>query len=417
MRNLLFLILLFCLACHNNKESKYIYYSSDEERYFKKLIDKWKKADVEKRDNSKIDYLKNFQSFIKVEQINFSINPFKSIYERTSYCNFYDSLLNCVTDSCQKHYVGYEIQIEKENKIRHKMFFNLIGNVSKLFILRYDSINEKRIILYKNNQLEDYGTGYWISISNNGGKSWKDYYTGLNEDYFFIKPKSTVPFIIDKSNIQVEGALIYPVGDRFTYGYTNFSVKEDGILLKINIDKVTLDSDNDGLSDILENKLMTNNLSGDSDNDGVPDSSDCNPRFKNIDNKYSLLYKFLLEPWLRKDSCFISYYDTSYLTPKNYDENEKIKKTYLIVTSDKRLKHIARLWNRYIFVTPREYDRYKLKFVVGLKEFDVSPLFKIDKLPDFYKIHLSSGNWQQNVVIGETQNGWIIKRLGSVFLD
>lgn len=106
--------------------------------------------------------------------------------------------------------------------------------------------------------------GYWIHLSDDGGKTWQaPLYTGLAEHFPYVVPSSSrLPMIDgDRIHLEVEESLI----DTATIGYppvgTRIRRKRSGIYLDIPIADLRQDSDGDGITDIAARHLL---LGGDS---------------------------------------------------------------------------------------------------------------------------------------------------------
>lgn len=103
------------------------------------------------------------------------------------------------------------------------------------------------------------GGGYWLHLSNDGGKSWEEpLYTGLAEHFPYIVPaRARLPMLAgDRIHLEVEEALI----DTATISYppvgTRLKRKRKDIYLDVSIADLRKDSDNDGLSDIAARHLL-----------------------------------------------------------------------------------------------------------------------------------------------------------------
>jgi len=101
--------------------------------------------------------------------------------------------------------------------------------------------------------------GYWVHLSNDGGKRWgPPLYTGLAERFPYIVPaKSRLPLIAgDRIRLEVEESLI----DTATIFYPPVGLhvrrKRSGIYLDLPIADLKRDSDGDGLTDIAARHLL-----------------------------------------------------------------------------------------------------------------------------------------------------------------
>jgi len=119
--------------------------------------------------------------------------------------------------------------------------------------------------------------GYWLHLSSDHGRSWQGpFYLGFADQYpYVVLPTSHVPaFDGDRIRIEVERRQVDestitfpPVGLRAT------NVRKD-LLLWVDVTAVRCDSDHDGVTDLLEEKLALDPHAADTDDDGIPDRWD-----------------------------------------------------------------------------------------------------------------------------------------------
>ncbi len=127
--------------------------------------------------------------------------------------------------------------------------------------------------------------GYWVHLSDDGGKSWRaPLYTGLADHYpYVVKPASRMP-ILDGDILNVEVVVDEIDLSSITYPPVALRSKrhEEGLYLKIPLAELTRDSDGDGLTDIVEKHLLLDPHNPDSDGDGVPDGTDMMPNVRQV---------------------------------------------------------------------------------------------------------------------------------------
>jgi hypothetical protein len=103
------------------------------------------------------------------------------------------------------------------------------------------------------------GGGYWVHISDDGGKHWNTpLYTGLAEHFPYIVPaKSRLPMLAgDRLHLEVQEALIDTASISYPPVGMRISRKRSGIYLDIPIADLEKDSDGDGLTDIAARHLL-----------------------------------------------------------------------------------------------------------------------------------------------------------------
>ncbi len=119
--------------------------------------------------------------------------------------------------------------------------------------------------------------GYWLRLSSDRGQTWRGpFYLGFAHQFpYVVLARSRVPAFdgeriqleVERREVDVSTISFPPTGLRAT------SVKRN-LLLSIDVAAVERDSDADGLTDLLEEKLALDPLSSDTDGDEIPDGSD-----------------------------------------------------------------------------------------------------------------------------------------------
>jgi hypothetical protein len=125
--------------------------------------------------------------------------------------------------------------------------------------------------------------GYWVHISDDDGKSWKNLYTGLAQYFpYVVAPSSCRPMIAgDHLDVEVEIAEL----DRRSISYPPVGLatkrRVKGLFLTMPLSELQKDSDEDQLTDIEEEHLLLDPHNPDSDGDGVRDGRDPLPNVVN----------------------------------------------------------------------------------------------------------------------------------------
>jgi hypothetical protein len=123
--------------------------------------------------------------------------------------------------------------------------------------------------------------GYWLHLSNDGGKHWdKRLYLGLQMYFPYIVADSSPLPLLNGGKLQLavqvreidSGSITFPPVD------LRFKRKVDNIYIEMPLDDIRKDSDGDGLTDLLEDKLRTDPLNPDTDGDGIIDGLDSLPQ-------------------------------------------------------------------------------------------------------------------------------------------
>lgn len=398
MRNPILLPVLICaLTACSGKKHNYSYTSTEEDEYYKSRT--YKAFQPARR--SYIDSLTYDFLSIKPSPVT---NKFKSAWQGTLFNQYYDSLMRtCRGSGCF-------------DSLRKIQYSHKTGEIFNYSIVRYDSLDSLKVIFYESSELEDRELGYWVAVSNDFGRSWKRYYTTLvKNNFYFVKPTSKIPFVKNHSTLQLEFAIIRKTKqETLPVGPPEFELLEDDLIMEIDLTKLIRDTDGDGLTDLLESKLFLDTGNKDTDRDGVNDRLDKNPRYKNKQGNYSLLYHYLLEH-ARSDSVFISFDDPDFDLPK-IKYQDTIVHTYLIITEDPDLLHLDGTKNRYILMRRGEYDVYTKKHYCSPARLFISPLFGIDNDADCRKVHVSRDISGHDYIITEDNNGWIVKYIGGYII-
>jgi tetratricopeptide (TPR) repeat protein len=119
--------------------------------------------------------------------------------------------------------------------------------------------------------------GYWLHLSSNRGRAWsRPYYLGFAQQFPYVVHAATrvPPFEGDRANLEVERREV----DESTITFPPVALRAKNVArdlyLSIDLAAVRRDSDADGLTDLLEEKLLLDPRSADSDRDGLDDGVD-----------------------------------------------------------------------------------------------------------------------------------------------
>ncbi len=118
---------------------------------------------------------------------------------------------------------------------------------------------------------------YWVLLSSDGGQTWDPpLYTGLrvNQPYV-VRAVSRLPLLAgDHLQVEVEIAELDPSNIHFPPVMLAPKRTAKGLYLDIPLDVLRQDTDGDGLTDLAEERLMTDPQSRDTDGDGLEDGVD-----------------------------------------------------------------------------------------------------------------------------------------------
>lgn len=126
--------------------------------------------------------------------------------------------------------------------------------------------------------------GYWVARSQDGGKTWAPpRYTGLQVYRpYVMKFDSSLPMITG-DHLRIEVSVKELDDQSITFPPLGLQVKRsvEGLFLDFPWSELEKDSDGDGLTDLMEEKLLTDPYNSDTDGDGLPDRYDPMPQVNN----------------------------------------------------------------------------------------------------------------------------------------
>lgn len=150
--------------------------------------------------------------------------------------------------------------------------------------IRAERQGTRTVVLSASQRLDPTGEvsrgGFWLSVSTADGP-WSHVYLGFADHRPFTpRERSKVPLLDAKNvvRIEVDEAPIDDTTLSFPPVCTRAPTKRSGIFLETTLAKLELDTDGDGLSDLVEARMLLDPKSKDSDGDGIVDGIDATPR-------------------------------------------------------------------------------------------------------------------------------------------
>ena len=129
--------------------------------------------------------------------------------------------------------------------------------------------------------------GYWVLLSDEKGSKWRHpLYTGLRANLpYTVRTRSALPILAgDRLQVEVE---VEELGSFFASDGEPAELAprqpRAGIYLEIPLAELERDSDGDGLSDLEEERLLTDPEDADTDRDGIGDGEDPMPTIAAVD--------------------------------------------------------------------------------------------------------------------------------------
>jgi len=298
-----------------------------------------------------------------------------------------------------------------ENESKRQFVASKIGGIYRNHILKYEKKGDVEAIVYYRSSYEQNGffePGIWIGYSDDGGRKWSYYYTGIVQmKPIYVKWYSDRPLIKSKRRLEIEGALFYQkkYSSSPDVSFDKFELLEDGICICFDLDKLKQDKDSDGLTDIVERKFYLNPQSPDTDNDGIMDNVDLNPRYSSQKSSFKTwIYEALLDDRMIKDVN--GDYVISEKKSLRSDTTFVDVPTYLIITDDSEINSIQPQKCRFIFVNKQEFRSLTNNYEIDLPKLYVSPLFEVDNSPDTYRISIDSWNGGYTYIVKKDGAQW-----------
>jgi hypothetical protein len=139
----------------------------------------------------------------------------------------------------------------------------------------------KQVVVIAVSDLHD----YWVLLSDEKGSQWRHpLYTGLRANLpYTVRARSVLPLLAgDRLQVEVE---VEEPGSFGFGGPAELALRQPraGIYLEIPLAELERDSDGDGLSDLEEERLLTDPDDADTDGDGIGDGEDPMPTIAAVD--------------------------------------------------------------------------------------------------------------------------------------
>jgi hypothetical protein len=320
-------------------------------------------------------------------------------------------------------------QYKIEDSIKKVEFSKTVGNIPKPLIIKTEKLGNSIAVLYQTE--EYYKSKYYLAISNNEGKTWKNFYTGLIKNFNYVfKNNSQFPLWKDKNHLQIEADIVRMSEQmRFPGPHEKYEIVRNNALITLNLNEIIKDSDNDGFNDLEEKlELFTNPNSSDTDQDGIPDSEDINPKYKSIDNEFTKLLQGILygnyplvDDSDTRESEFIinlKTFEKDFQNPSLYffEKENEFSNAFdfqLIITDNQILKQITPVGKKVLVLTSQEFSIYQQTNFMNTYSSRYSKLFKCDDWVDTY-IFIVNNIWiGRTYLIKRIPEGWLIKTFSS----
>lgn len=345
------------------------------------------------------DKNKRFKSFepVNKEIVSNYYDDFFKFVEVDNYMPYNDTLV----------FTPYQDSVEF-----HSVARQFIGGVDRFQILKQGKKGKVEAFIYYDFKYVETFTGepeIWVAYSDDNGKSWSYYYTGIvQKQPLFVKWYSTYPLINEQGDLQIEACLLRQMSSFIMpFGAPSYQLVIDGLLLTLDLRTLGKDSDSDGLTDIVEAKFRTDPNNADTDGDGIPDNLDLNPRFASKRTDKSIIFEALING---DENICGGFEDCESVL--SIDERPEIHcvtdttETILIVTDEPGLQNIQPKSYRVIILTTEDYESNPRYFENDLCRMRISPLFKVDGEKDTYIFDYGFNTWGAGYWVKKLEKGW-----------
>lgn len=319
-----------------------------------------------------------------------------------------------------------------EDSISKLAFQRKYYEIPRPLIIKTGKIGRKIGILYV--LKHSFNPAYYLKISNDEGKTWKNYFTGLyKESNFVFKSNSNFPLWKDENHIQIEADIVrmteplsLPGGGPF------YETVKNNALVVINLKEILKDSDEDGWNDLDEKmNYFTNPFSKDSDGDGISDSEDLNPKYATIENDFTKIfeaiiygnYNFLETKNPLEDAFEIDISNfkkdiknqreelSKQSPPRSKDFVDKLR-ARIIVTDDENLQRINTYGEKVVFLTSKEYQEFQKISPFNIYVQHYSKIFECLDLEDTYILEFDEVAFGNTYLIKKSKKGYIVTIVG-----
>ena len=349
---------------------------------------------------------KSFEPLSKEVFSNYKDDFFglEEMEEYTPYCDtlFYTPFQDSIEKYC-RYYFWYD-------SIRQS-----IGGIDRYRILKYEKQDRREAFVYEDSKYVRKFSAepeLWVAYSSDLGETWEYYYTGIvQRQPIFVKWYSKLPLINDEGDLQIEACLLRQMSSYILpFGSPGFNVQKDGLLLTLDLKTLRKDSDGDGLTDIVEARFRTDPNKADTDGDGVPDNLDLNPRFALPRTEKTVIMETVIEDYLL--NFHTDTLSNLQIPEPNYATDTT--ETVLIVSNSPDIQSIQPKSHRIIILTEEEYEFLKEPFDEDLPKTTITPLFKVDDIPDAFVFHIDYGMSGKNYVVVKFDKGWVLQITSSM---
>lgn len=284
--------------------------------------------------------------------------------------------------------------------------------IAETSLIAVDQRENKIAALYLQEEAQFSDTLIWLAISMDDGLSYRYFNTGLTNNHCYaFSSSSKLPLFLNDTVLQVVVNIVELDTDiEFCGKWYEYKTVDSNVVLHLNCNEIALDSDSDGLTNIIEQRMLLNSNNRDTDNDGVPDNVDTNPRFASAITSDNELYNTLLN--MHEVGASLNSYGS--LVPLSNTTkaiaSKQIETTYLIITDNEAITQILPLKNRYIVMTYHEYEQYKKQFPSSYHHYSLN-IYECTFAFNSYKVGISNEISGDVYVFSKTKGKYLYERI------
>lgn len=213
-------------------------------------------------------------------------------------------------------------------------------------LITHDKNKNREVWIYTSYKYDNYvwAPGYWVAVSENGRLD--KYYTGLTvTSPYVLLINSNLPTAFD-GQVKIVGRKKELAQESITFPAMGLTFIEDKeyFALVFKIEDLKLDKDGDGLTDLEEERLLTDPNNKDTDGDGIEDDDDVNALSSEVipQSDKGKIYSLVLKDIYPRENV------------------ERLNGLVMIVGEDNF--DIRGLNIKLLILSPQEFDQYRKKF-------------------------------------------------------
>ena len=149
--------------------------------------------------------------------------------------------------------------------------------------VRAEQCGDALVVLGLSQSLDPMGEisagGYWLAVSHDMGRRWRQTYTGLRVYFPYVaRAESSIPLLRD-GLVRIHADVRELDVDSISFPPVALATlrEESDVLLTAKLSDLQRDGDGDGLADIVERRLLLDSEDPDFDGDGIADGYDMQP--------------------------------------------------------------------------------------------------------------------------------------------